>query len=50
MKADYHWRFINSEVNEFQKGAFQLSYPLKYPIVNSMKLNQNIFEHISQIH
>ena len=59
MKADYPLCFINSVVNEFQKGkecgdeSFiiptslfklqNLSYSLKYPTVNRMKLNQNIF-------
>ena len=55
MKADYPLRFINSVVNEFQKGKecgdenfiiyynFIISYSLKYPTVNWMKLNQNIF-------
>ena len=59
MKVDYPLRFINSVVNEFQKGkecgdeSFiiptslfklqNLSYSLKYPTVNRMKLNQNIF-------
>ena len=34
MKADYPLRFINSVVNEFQKGKEYLSYSLKYPTVN----------------
>ena len=58
MKAAYPLHFINSVVNEFKKGrecgdeSFiiapclklqNLSYSLKYPTVNWMKLNQNIF-------
>ena len=49
-------RFINSVIKEFQKDkesfiippnlleSPNLSYPLKYSAMNSMKLNQNIFE------
>ena len=59
MKANYPLRFINSIVNEFQKGKEcgdesliiqlvcwklqKLSYSMKYPTVNLIKLNQNIF-------
>ena len=58
-KANYILCFNNTVVNEFQKGKecrdesfiiptslFELqnfSYSLKYPTVNWMKLNQNIF-------
>ena len=56
MEADYALHFINRVVHDFQKDKEcgdefhqiclklqKLSYPLKDPIVNSMKLNQNIF-------
>lgn len=52
-KVDYPLRLINNAVNELQEGKecghesflkFQnLSYSLKYPIVNLLKLNQNVF-------
>ena len=59
MKDDYSLRFISSVVNEFQKAKecedesfivppslfeiTNLSYLLKSPTVNWLKLNQNIF-------
>ena len=59
MKADYSFSFINIVINAFQNGKdhrdesfiippellglSKLSLPLKWPTVNSIKLNQNIF-------
>ena len=56
MKADYQLRFIKSVVNETEKGKecaeesfiiptslFEIANSLKYPTVNGMELNQNIF-------
>ena len=56
MKPDFPLRFINSVFYEFQVVKYygdesfiiplldlpKLLYPLKYPTVNVMKLNQNI--------
>ena len=52
IKADYPLCFINRRVKNAETKVLlillvclklqNLSYPLKYPTVNSMKLNQNI--------
>ena len=62
MNAEYPERFTNSVINTFQKGkkygdeSFiihsvglpNLSYPLKYPNVNSMNSNQsNIWRNLT---